>query len=73
MSLRIFDEDDATNSECPASASSSEKIADVDATDDPFDGVIPLVSTSSLPAATACVYVPFIVCVTLEICLCAFV
>lgn len=81
ISLRIFDEDDATNSECPANADSSDEIVAVDAIDEPFDGEMETASPTPLPVATiaaaaasdAIVCVPFIVCFTLEICLCAFV
>lgn len=72
ISLRIFNEDDATKSECPANANSSDKIVVVDAIDDPFDGVMATASLPPAPAA-AIVCVAFIACVTLEICLCSLV
>lgn len=87
ISLRTFHEDDATDSECPASASSSDRMVAVDAIDDPFDGVMAMASSSppaavAAPApaptpapavaAAAIVCVSFIACVTLEICLRTF-
>lgn len=75
ISLRIFDEDDTTDSECPFDACSSDKIVAVDAIDAPFDGVLATVSSSSATstATAATAAVSFIVCVTLELCLCTFV
>lgn len=80
ISLRTFHEDDATDSECPASVSSSDRMVAVDAIDDPFDGTMAMASSSppaavAAPApapAAAIVCVSFIACVTLEMCLRTF-